>query len=116
MIQIVRPRTIIEEICGIGDPQPIPAQTPQSPDGLLTEEQAAQLAGVSRKTIRKLIKAGRLQAVDLGCRNKHHYRIKAESLATIQSPAADAPVVPRHSRRATRQATTGTMMDLLPKV
>lgn len=103
MIQIVRPRTIIEEICGIGDePQFAAVQSPQPADALLTEEQAARIAGVSRKQIRKMILAGRLEAVDWGTGKRKHYRIKADALAALQARPGEPRVTPRQRRRVKR--------------
>jgi hypothetical protein len=75
------------------EPEPVtaPVPSPISPDALLTEAQAGRIAGVSRKQIRKMILAGRLEAVDWGTGKRKHYRIKAEALAKlneIKTPAA----------------------------
>ncbi len=55
---------------------------------LLTETQAAQHAQVDRRTIRKLIRGGRLRAIDLGDNHRHCYRIDLADLAAV-SPATD---------------------------
>jgi excisionase family DNA binding protein len=67
---------------------------------LLTEEQAAEYAGVNRKTIRKLILAGRLEASNYGTKRKQHYRIHPDALANIKPVPPPAPI-PRQRRRRT---------------
>jgi excisionase family DNA binding protein len=97
---------------------PVPDETPpENTNGLFTEAQAAKKAGVSTKTIRKLIKAGRLEAVDYGTKGRHHYRIKAESLAAINQPAPKPLPIPRQSRRrSNQQSATAALSDLFPRV
>jgi excisionase family DNA binding protein len=93
-------------------------QTPvASPDDLLNEVDAATVAGVSRKTIRKLIKDGRLDAADYGTKEKHHYRIKREALANISPPAEKTAPLPRQkTRQPNRHAATAALRDMLPRV
>jgi len=112
MIQFVRPRTIIEEICGIDDaPQSTPVQSPQPTDALLTEEQAAELARCSARTIRRLISTGRLDARDFGTGKHHNYRISPDALARLNDPQPK----PRRQRRSTRRSSSSASLDsLLP--
>lgn len=66
---------------------------------LLTEEQAAKEAGVSRDTISKLIKAGRLRATDYGTGKRHTWRIDPADLTTIEPAASPDGGVGRRRRR-----------------
>ena len=61
---------------------------------LLTEAQAAREAQVDRRTIRKLIDAGRLRASNFGTGKRRHYRIDAADLMSIRN-AHDAGLRPR---------------------
>lgn len=63
---------------------------------LLTEKQAASFAGVDRKTIRRLIEAGRLPAADYGTGKKKLYRINPDDLLSIKRgiPAPDVRLRP----------------------
>lgn len=61
-----------------------PAAT-QGPIHLLTEQQAAALAGVSKKTIRRLIEQGRLKACDFGTGTQHNYRVHPDELFRVAS-------------------------------
>jgi hypothetical protein len=67
-------------------------------DGLLSEEQAATVAGVSRKQIRTMILSGRLEADDWGTGKRKHYRIKVEALAKLQPRPAEPRPQPRQRR------------------
>jgi excisionase family DNA binding protein len=67
---------------------------------LLTEAEAAEYAKVSRKTIRRLIAAGRLPASDFGFGGRHLYRIRPEDLDATMKPELSAPARGRRSRAA----------------
>jgi excisionase family DNA binding protein len=47
---------------------------------ILTLDDAASFAQVSKATLKKIILAGRLKAVDVGTGNRHHYRISKQDL------------------------------------
>lgn len=101
---------------------------------LLTEQEAAQIAGVSRKTIRRLIEQGRLEASDYGTAGQHNYRIRPDALANLGMNAAPAPAkeppqaampaaeitppVPalRPRERSRRQSAPQTAAAYLPRV
>jgi excisionase family DNA binding protein len=66
---------------------------------LLTEDEAAGKASVSRDTIRRLIAAGRLEWVNLGSGTRRKIvRIPCEALARVQPPA-EREQLPRRRRR-----------------
>lgn len=92
---------------------------------LLTEQEAAERAKVSRKTIRRLIEQGRLEAADYGTQGQRNYRIDPAALAKVGAgPAPDAPgpveITPpaprprRGSRR--RAAASAAAAAYLPRV
>jgi excisionase family DNA binding protein len=66
--------------------------------GLLTVAQAAQLAGVSRYTVRGWITSGHLRAVRI---NGRHY-VRADDLAETQARAHEGEVVPVWRQNRTR--------------
>lgn len=68
----------------------------------LTESEAAARLKVDRRTLRKLIRAGRLNACDVGSGKRRHFRIAPESLAEIaNTPEQWSP--PAQSRRLIRR-------------
>ena len=90
---------------------------------LLTEQQAADLAGVHRKTIRRLIEQGRLKAADYGTAGQHNYRIHPCALAELKPARGQdglpEPITPhvRAGRRAYRsRAPGGKAAAFLPRV
>ena len=85
--------------------QPLKGLT--GPIQLLTEQQAADAAGVHRKTIRRLIEQGRLKAADYGTARQHNYRIHPDDLARvapIPAPKSVTPPVPSFRRHSNRQS------------
>lgn len=80
---------------------------------LLTEEQAAEYAGVSRKTIRRLIESGRLEASDYGTGKRRHYRIHPDALTHIKP--VPAPPLPQPRRRRAG-AMPASLIHLFPRV
>jgi excisionase family DNA binding protein len=88
---------------------------------LLTEAQAAKLAGISQKTIRRLIKSGRLPAKDYGSGSKHLYRIAPDDLHLIEStePAranGTAPTSQPRQRSRRRSASPAGPVGRFPRV
>lgn len=73
---------------------------------LLTEEQAAQVAQVCPRTIRRLIDRGVLPAVNYGLGRRRIYRIHPDSLAKVQ-PVQPPPPRERRRRRVVATAATG---------
>jgi excisionase family DNA binding protein len=69
---------------------------------LVTEEEAAAIAKVHPRTIRRLIDKGKLPAVNYGLGSKKIYRVKPEDLGMVQ-PVALPPPPQRRQRRATPQ-------------
>lgn len=67
---------------------------------LLTEHEAAALAKVHPRTIRRLIDRGILPAVNYGMGSKKIYRINAADLGTVQ-PVAKPAGPQRRQRRVT---------------
>ena len=80
------------------------------PDGaLLTEAQAAEQAGVSAKTIRRLIDQKRLPAADYGTAAQHNYRIDPADLSRVMgSTKKEEASKPSHrpSRRQRRSTSS----------
>lgn len=84
---------------------------------LLTEQQAATAAGVSRKTIRRLIEQGRLVAADYGTATQHNYRIHPDALANVQSapkPGSEPMPPARHSRYRRQSAVPAELSAVWP--
>ncbi len=81
-------------------PKPESIQEQGGQDGiqrkLLSEDEAAEAAGVDRKTIRRLIEAGRLAAADYGTGKKKLYRINRDDLPTVQQEVPDTIKVKPH--------------------
>lgn len=73
---------------------------------LLTEDEAAAMAKVHPRTIRRLIEKGLLPAANYGLGRKKLYRIAPSALASVQAAKPPAPVEPRRKRRAVAVATT----------
>lgn len=65
---------------------------------LLTEHEAAALAKVHPRTIRRLIDRGMLAAINFGMGSKKIYRIKPEDLGSVQ-PVAKPAGPQRRQRR-----------------
>ena len=86
---------------------------------LLNEKQAADVAGVSPKTIRRLIETGRLKASDFGTGRHHNYRIHPDDLALVErgTPIPSEPPMlmpPDRSNRRRRQVSSAAAF--LPRV
>jgi len=80
-------------------------------DGLLNEAEAASRAGCSARTIRRLIKSGRLEATDYGTGKHHNYRIAPDALARLNDPQTKS----RRQRRVRRPSASSASLDsLLP--
>lgn len=93
----------------------------ESDGELLTEEQAAKIAGVSKRTIRRLITSGRLQAKDYGTGAKHYYRIEQAALAELQTKGiatvnGKRQPTPRKRHISQRSSKSASLNDLLPVV
>lgn len=73
---------------------------------LLTEEQAASVAGVHPRTIRRLIDKGLLPASNYGLGRKKLYRIDPAALTNVQPAQPPAPRE-RRRRRVRVEATAG---------
>jgi excisionase family DNA binding protein len=84
---------------------------------LLTERQAAAAAQVDRRTIRRLILAGRLTATDFGSGKRRCFRIDMAHLKTIQ-PSAKFNTTQRPSAcvRRRRSESTSDVVAFLPSV
>lgn len=63
----------------------------------LTEEQAAQVAGVDKQTIRRLIEKGRLKATDFGTGKRQFYRIAPEDLMAVTPRLQDESLQPQEA-------------------
>lgn len=59
---------------------------------MLTEQQYADVKGISKWTVRRLIEAGRLDAEDFGTGSHREYRIAPDALLRPKTQAASAPV------------------------
>ena len=81
------------------------ATRPSGPQALLTEKEAADLAKVSKWTIRRLIEAGRLRASNYGSARRKVYRIHPDDLRQVDlaEPVPDRRFNP-HSGRARLQS------------
>jgi excisionase family DNA binding protein len=82
---------------------------------LLTESQAAAAAQVDKRTIRRLIETGRLQALDFGSGKRHHYRIDPAELHAVQ-PVVDKPAITPPLPRRRRQQPLCSLSAYLPTV
>jgi excisionase family DNA binding protein len=83
----------------------------------LSLSDAAKALGLSVKSVRRLIKSGRLSAVDSGTGKRKHYRIAADALAAIQNPAAAVePIKLPRQRRATAQPARSSPGDIRPRI
>jgi len=51
----------------------------------LTETEAAQQLKIDRRTLRRLIEAGRLRALNVGSGRRRHYRIAQSDLTEVNS-------------------------------
>lgn len=80
----------------------------------LTESQAAVAVQVDKRTIRQLIESGRLRAVDFGNGKRHHYRIEAQDLKSIEPQTAKLSHDLRPRRR--RLARSKVSVAFLPTV
>jgi len=75
-------------------------------DVLLTETEAAAVAKVHPRTIRRLIDKGLLPASNYGLGRKKIYRIQRADLARVQ-PAEPPPPTERRRRHVAPAATQG---------
>lgn len=67
---------------------------------LYTEDEAATAAKVSRSTIRRMVKEGRIRWVNYGTgKVRSVVRIPCGALADVQAPEPEATPVPRRRRR-----------------
>src|SRR4051794_9343126 len=95
---------------------------------LLTERQAAEEARVDPRTIRRLIREGRLRALDFGGGTRHRCRIDPADLKAVRPPDAnpdandelgDEPLVTTGLRRGRRRSASSparTVTSYLPTV
>jgi excisionase family DNA binding protein len=87
---------------------------------LLTEKQAADELQIDRRTLRKLIESGRLQAVNVGGAHRKHYRVHPDALKEIipdNSPSAVKVTQWRtHRRSRLRQSSSSSARSYLPTV
>jgi len=67
---------------------------------LLTEAEAAAVAKVHPRTIRRLIETGKLAAINFGMGSKKIYRIKPEDLGSVQP--VEKPAGPQRRQRRER--------------
>jgi hypothetical protein len=65
---------------------------------LLTEKAAAEFAGVSVKTIQRLVKEGRIVPGDYGRGSHHNYRFSLETLLNVTAKEIPTRVPRRHRR------------------
>src|SRR5258708_1599000 len=92
-----------------------PQSTPASQ--LLTESQAARLAQVDKRTLRKLIEAGRLRAMDFGTGKRRHFRIDLADLKTIPAASQSTQTPsPRPRRRGPSLPLPSSVSAYLPTV
>ena len=82
---------------------------------LLSESQAAHAAGVSRKTIRRLIRQGRLRACDYGTAGHRLYRIHPADLTLISPAMAEdlEPITPPGRRSRARRSRPAASLEVL---
>lgn len=84
---------------------------------LYTIKEAAREAQVSEKTIRRLVMAGRLLALDYGTKGQRNLRIPKEALLAVVVPLAIAEAKgtpPRARRRRSRQAASSGRPSVHP--
>lgn len=78
---------------------------------LLTEREAAALMRVDRRTLRRLVEAGRLRAINVGSGKRRHYRftqqaifdIALQSTASQTAAASSVRRIPRFRARRSDQ-------------
>ena len=90
-----------------------------APVRLLSEKQAAEMAGVSRKTIRRLIEKGRLKAADYGTGHHRNYRIHPDDLASVEtfpSAPSEPHIVMRPDHLTRRRRQSSSAAAFLPRV
>jgi hypothetical protein len=71
---------------------------------LLTELEAAEMAKVCPRTIRRLIEGGKLRAANYGNGRKKLYRIRPEDMADVQPFEMPAPHERVRRHRSVRSA------------
>jgi excisionase family DNA binding protein len=93
------------------------AELAQRPVGsLLTEEEAAAIAKVSKWTVRRLIERGVLKASNFGTDKHKVYRIHPDDLRAVQCPVPPPPPEPRVRRRRIRNAQAVSSDPVWPPV
>lgn len=82
---------------------------------MLTVKQAADHAGVSVKTIFRLVASGRLRFTDYGTKKQHAYRFLPEWLAAV-SPLPEVEEAPPGAirRRRHRQSASSVRASIHP--
>ena len=82
----------------------------------LTETEVAQMVKVSKKTIRRLIQAGKLPAANWGTGKRSNYRIHVDDVAAFgRRDQADDPR-PARIRRRHRPPLPTSVEAYLPRV
>jgi excisionase family DNA binding protein len=94
---------------------------PASQPSYLNVSAAAKALGLDPRSVQTLIENGRLPAVDAGNGKRHHYRIKADDLAKLQSaphvdsPSTDKPTRSRRRHNGHRSIPSTKLADLFPR-
>jgi excisionase family DNA binding protein len=96
----------------IGQPPAAPPSDRGTSASLLTENDAGKLAGVSRKTIRKLIDQGQLRACNYGTVQRKLYRIHPDDLRNVQ--VREGPVYTERRQRRPHQMALNEKGNVWP--
>jgi len=97
------PGAYLDELIGRAISPPVASEVGRPEGGLLTEAQAADQAGVSTKTIRRLIEQKRLPAADYGTAAQHNYRIDPADLSRVMGSAKKEEAAQPSHRTSRRQ-------------
>jgi excisionase family DNA binding protein len=78
---------------------------------LLSTKEAAEIAGVSERTMRRRCREGRIAATAYGSVKRPMFRIAPEALTAVQPPAEPA-LTPPQTRRGRRPRASQAASDL----
>ena len=86
---------------------------------MLTESEAAALLKIDRRTLRRLIDAGRLAAIDVGSGGRRRYRIASVAIENITSRTQSVVVIDHPfslPRRLRSRPSAASLESFLPSI